>query len=368
MSTKKDKFSLTDNKYMSLALNLARARVGLTGENPSVGCVIVKNNNIISIGQTGFQGRPHAEYNAITNSLQSLDGAKMYVSLEPCNHYGKTPPCTNYIIKSGISEIFYSLDDIDKKVRGKSFKIFKKKKIKVKKGLLKKQAEKIYKSYVVNRVNKLPFVTGKIVTSKNNLIYSKGNKRISDKTSDKLTHYLRYKNDAIMITNKTLNIDNPKLDCRLKGYEKFSPKRIILDKNLEINFDSYIMKTVKKENTIIFYNSNNLTKMKFLKKKGIILIKSELNNKKLFNLRKILKKLYNLEIRNLLVEGGDKLTKNFITERLFDQFYMFKSTKKLSKVKNHTLFSSHALLNKKYGYNLKLNSKLAKDNITIFKK
>jgi len=368
MSTKKDKFSLTDNKYMSLALNLARARVGLTGENPSVGCVIVKNNNIVSIGQTGFQGRPHAEYNAITNSTKNLGGSKMYVTLEPCNHYGKTPPCTNHIIKSGISEIFYSLDDIDKRVKGKSFKILEKKKIKVKKGLLKKQAEEIYKTYVVNRVKKLPYVTGKIVISKNQLIYSKGNKRISDKTTDKLTHYLRYKNDAILITNKTLNIDNPKLNCRLKGYEKFSPKRIILDKNLDINFDSYIMKTAKKDNTIIFYNSINLKKIKFLKKKGIILIKSKLDNLNLFDLKKILKKLYSLEVRTLLVEGGDKLTKNFINKRLFDQFYMFKSTKKLSKAKNHTLFTSHALLNKKYGYNLKFNSKLAKDNITIFRK
>ncbi|MDC0653667.1 hypothetical protein OAP34_00635 [Candidatus Pelagibacter sp.] len=92
MSTKRDKFTKKDTKYMSLALNLARARHGLTGPNPSVGCVIVKNDVIISIGQTGYSGRPHAEYNAIKNSIDNLDGSKMYVSLEPCSHYGKTPP------------------------------------------------------------------------------------------------------------------------------------------------------------------------------------------------------------------------------------------------------------------------------------
>ena len=123
MSTKKDKFSTKDKNYMKLAINLAKARKGLTGENPSVGCVIVKGKNIISIGQTGLNGRPHAESNAINNSLENLSGAKMYVTLEPCNHYGKTPPCTKSIIKSGISELIYSIEDIDKRVKGKSSKI-----------------------------------------------------------------------------------------------------------------------------------------------------------------------------------------------------------------------------------------------------
>ena len=122
MSTKKDKFTSKDKNYMRLALNLARSRKGLTGDNPSVGCVIVKDEKIISIGQTGVNGRPHAESNAIKNSFENLNGSKMYVTLEPCNHYGKTPPCTNIIIKSGINEVFYSIDDIDKKVKGKSLK------------------------------------------------------------------------------------------------------------------------------------------------------------------------------------------------------------------------------------------------------
>ena len=92
MSSKKDKFTLKDKNFMKLALNLASVRRGLTGKNPSVGCLIVKNDQIISIGQTGFNGRPHAEYNAINNSVEKLKGSQMYVTLEPCNHYGKTPP------------------------------------------------------------------------------------------------------------------------------------------------------------------------------------------------------------------------------------------------------------------------------------
>ncbi len=368
MSTKKDKFSPKDKDYMRLALNLARARKGLTGENPSVGCLIVKNDRIISIGQTGFDGRPHAEHNAIKNSLEKLKGSKMYVTLEPCNHYGKTPPCTNSIIKSGINEIIYAIDDIDKKVKGKSFRILSNKKIKVKKGLLKTEVKDLYDTYIVNKNRCLPFVTGKIAVSKNGLIYSKGIKRITNKMSDKLTHYLRYKNDSIMISSKTLNTDNPKLDCRLRGFEKFSPRRIILDRNLKIKMNSYIFKSVKKNNTIIFHDSLDNKKIKILKKKGIILIKIKADYKKLFDLRIILKKLYILGTRNLLVEGGDEITKNLIKNRLIDKFYLFKSPKNLPIKRKHQIFSSFSILNSKYKKKYKIGSKLAKDSITIYKR
>ena len=368
MSTKKDKFSSKDKDYMKLAINLASARKGLTGDNPSVGCLIVKNDKIISIGQTGFNGRPHAEYNAINNSLEKLKGSKMYVTLEPCNHYGKTPPCTNSIIKSGISEIIYGIDDIDKKVKGKSFKILSNKKIKVKKGLLRDEIKDLYYTYVFNRNNKLPFVTGKIAISENKLIYSKGTKKITDKLSDKITHYLRYKNDSIMISSETLNTDNPKLDCRLKGFEKFSPKRIIIDRNLKIKINSNIYKSVKKNNTMIFHNSLNNNKIQILKKRGIILIKTKIDNKKLFNFRLILKKLYTLGTRNLLVEGGDKMTKSLIKNRLINKFYLFKSSKVLSVTKKHKVFTSYSILNSIYKKKYKISTKLAKDNITIYKR
>ena len=292
MSTKKDKFSKKDIKYMSLALNLARARHGLTGKNPSVGCVIVKNDEIVSIGQTGINGRPHAEYNAIKNSVDDLESSKMYITLEPCNHYGKTPPCTKEIINNKISEVIYSIEDIDKKVKGKSFKILESKNIKVKKGLLKNEIINFYNPYFFNRKNKIPYVTGKIAVSKNNLIYSKGIKKITDIHSDKLTHFLRYKNDAIMISYKTLNKDNPKLNCRLKGLNKFSPKRIILDNYLKTKTTSYIFKTVNKENTIFFYNNANKLRISVFKKKGINLVKSNLIKNEYFDLKSILKKLF----------------------------------------------------------------------------
>jgi len=368
MSTRKDKFSKKDKKYMSLALTLASARHGLTGENPSVGCIIVKNDEIISIGQTGYNGRPHAEYSAIKNSSEILDGSTMYVTLEPCNHYGKTPPCTKEIIKNKIKEIIYSVEDVDKKVKGKSFKILKSKNIIVKKGLLSKEVNNFYEPYFFNRKNKIPYVTGKIAVSKNNLIYSKGVKRITNIHSDKLTHFLRYKNDSLMISYKTLNKDNPRLDCRIEGLHKFSPKRIILDSKLDMNTSSFIFRTSNKVNTIIFYKKAERKKISIFKKKGIQLIKSNLMKNGNFDIKLILKKLYNLGCRNLLVEGGNNLSKNIIKNKLFNQFYLFKSPNNLSKLVAYKDFSCFKDLSQKYKSKKKINTQLGKDLITLYKK
>ena len=214
-----------------------------------------------------MSGRPHAEYNAIKNSDVNLEGSKMYVTLEPCNHYGKTPPCSNLIIKNKIKEVFYSVEDIDKKVKGKSFKILKAKDIIVKKGLLKKDVANFYSTYFFNRKNKLPFVTGKIATSKNNVVYSEKMERVAAINSDKFTHFLRYKNDSIMISYKTLNKDNPKLNCRLEGLKKFSPKRIILDNNLNTKTNSYIFKTANVIIQSFFIIKQINKKLLYLKKK-----------------------------------------------------------------------------------------------------
>ena len=368
MSTRKDKFSKKDKKYMSLALTLASARHGLTGENPSVGCIIVKNDEIISIGQTGYNGRPHAEYSAIKNSSEILDGSTMYVTLEPCNHYGKTPPCTKEIIKNKIKEIIYSVEDVDKKVKGKSFKILKSKNIIVKKGLLSKEVNNFYEPYFFNRKNKIPYVTGKIAVSKNNLIYSKGVKRITNIHSDKLTHFLRYKNDSLMVSYKTVNIDDPKLSCRLEGLGKFSPKRIILDNNLATNIGSYIFRTSNKKNTIIFYNKANKKKVLFFKKKGIQLIKTNLLKNKNFDIESIFRKIYILGCRNLLVEGGNDLSKSIIKKKLFNQFYLFKSPKSLSKLVAYKGFNCFKDLSQKYKSKNKINTQLGKDSITLYKK
>ena len=367
MSTKKDKFLLKDHLYMEIALDLAKARDGHTGTNPSVGCVIVKDDEIISVGQTSLKGRPHAEFNAIKNCNVNLKDSKMYITLEPCSHYGVTPPCTNLIIKSKISEVIYSIKDVDKRVAGKTYKILSSKKIIVKTGLLKNQIKHFYNSYFYNRKKKLPYVTGKIAISKNNLIYSKGSKRITNKLSDKFTHFLRYKNDSIMISHKTLNKDNPKLNCRLKNRKKFSPRRIVLDNKLDLKVKSYLLKTANKDNTVIFYNEADKSKIIKFKKKKIILIKSHINKDKKFDIKVIMRKLYNLGCRTILVEGGNVLTNFLLKKKLFNEFYLFKSQKKLSKLVEYKEFNGLKILKQSYKTKLKLRSNFGKDTVILYK-
>jgi len=367
MSTKKDKFSLKDKYYMEIALKLANARQGLTGSNPSVGCIIVKNDKIISIGQTSYNGRPHAEFNAIKNCVEDINGSKMYVTLEPCCHHGLTPPCTNLIINSKISEVIFSVADIDKRVRNKTSKILRSSNIKVKKGLLEDKINNFYSTYFFNRRKKLPYVTGKIAVSKNNLIYSKLNKKITNIHSDKFTHLLRCKNDALMVSYKTLNKDNSKLNCRIKGFRNYSPKRIILDNKLKTKINSYIIKTANKDNTIIFYNQADKSKISNFKKKKIKLIKSKINKQGRFDIKVILKKLYKLDCRNLLIEGGDNLTNHLLKNRIFNKFYLYKSPKNLPKITEYLKFNSLNVLKKNYKNKLNLNLSLDKDKITLYK-
>ena len=291
----------------------------------------------------------------------------MYVTLEPCCHHGLTPPCTDIIIQSNISEVIYAITDIDKRVRNKSFKILNSNKINVKKGLLKNKIENFYYPYFFNRKKKLPFVTGKIAISKNEIIYSKTQKKITNTYSDKFSHLLRYQNDCLMITYKTLNKDNPRLNCRLEGLENFSPKRIILDSELNSKINSYIIKTSKNKNTLIFYNKANKSKLSKFRKKGIVLIKSKINRNKKFNIKAVLKKLYNNGCRNLLVEGGNDLTNTLIKNKIFNKFYLFKSPKYLSKNSEYLKFEGLSVLNRKYKKRINLNLNLRKDIITLYR-
>ena len=332
MSSKKNNFSQLDKHYMNMAINLAKINLDLTGLNPSVGCVIVKNNEVISYGQTGLLGRPHAEYNAIKKTQRNLKGSSMYVSMEPCTHYGKTPPCTDLIIKSKIKKLFYAIEDVDFRTANKSFSILKSKNIIVKKYLLKNKASKLYKKYFLHKKNKKPFVIGKIAISKNGFIYSKKG-YISNNYSRNFSHLLRYKNDAILISSTTLNNDNPQLNCRISGLYKHSPIIFILDKNLKINKNSFIIKNPKRSKTFIFYVNSNIKKIKFLKSKGIKLIKSKLNNNNI-DLNYVINFAYNNGVGSLIVEGGKNLTQSFVSKKLFNEFYLFQSGKKISQKGN----------------------------------
>ena len=151
MSTRKDKFTSKDRHFMKVAINLAKSRTGLTGLNPSVGCVVVKNNNIVSFGITNINGRPHAETIALNRDKKENIGATVYTTLEPCSHYGKTPACTNTLIKSKVKKVIYSIEDLDRRSFNKSKKILKSNKILTKSGLLRNEVNKLYKNYKQQR-------------------------------------------------------------------------------------------------------------------------------------------------------------------------------------------------------------------------
>ncbi len=347
---------------MKIAIDLASERVGLTGANPSVGCLIVKKNKIISIGQTSFNGRPHAEYNAIKKNKINLKGCEIYISLEPCSHYGVTPPCTNEIIKSKIKKVYYAIDDTDIRTSNKAISILKKKKITVKKNILVNEARKIYKSYFFNKKSKYPYTTGKIACSSDFLI-SSIKKNITNYCSRQFSHLLRYKNQGILISSKTINLDNSQLTCRIRGLENFSPKRFILDRNLNIKINSYVVKSAKKINTYIFYNKKNFNKQKNLKKFGVKLLKCKLNSDNKIDLKHVLIQIKKLGINYLLVEGGNKLTESFIVNNLFNEFYLFKSNVALGKKGKNNISKiiskiGHIFLNKK-----KVNTYLDKDEL-----
>ena len=322
---------------MSLAISLAEQRIGLTGENPSVGCVIVKNNKIISFGQTGLGGKPHAEVDAINRAKESLKNSSIYITLEPCSHYGKTPPCTKEIIKSKIKKVYYGIDDVDLRTANKSSKILRNKGIFVQKNILKSRVKKLYKSYFFLKRNNIPYITGKIASSKNNIINSQS-KYITNKKSREIAHLLRYKNHGILVSSKTVNQDNPILNCRIDGLEKYSPIRIILDKNLKIKKNSMLLKTSKNYQTYIFYNKIN-KKLTFFKSKGIKLILSPVDDNGNIDIKFVLKEIKKRKIHYLLVEGGKMLTNYFLDKRFFKEFYLFKSNSNLIDRKNSICIS-----------------------------
>ena len=328
MSLKKDRINSFDNKFMRFAINLAMNQRGLTGTNPSVGCVIVKDKKIISYAATSLNGRPHAETIALKRCKNNRSESSIYVTLEPCSHYGKTPPCTNIIIKSKVKNVYYSVEDSDLRSFNNSKKILKSKNIIVKSGLLQNDTKRFYKNYDYIRKHKMPYVTGKLACSSNFNIL-KNRKSITNEHSRKVSHLLRYQNQGILTSYKTINSDNPKLNCRIRGLEKFSPTRLIIDKNLKIKKNSYIISNANKYNTIIFHSSHNIKKINHLMYKKIKLIYLKLNNYGHLDLKTIFKKIYDLGIHNVLVECGFILTNNILKQKLFNEFYLFKSSKKL---------------------------------------
>ena len=315
---------INHNFYSKLAFNLAEKNLGKTNNNPSVGCVIVKNNSVISSAVTSFKGRPHAEFNALNRKVNFKD-SNMYVTLEPCTHYGLTPPCTNIIKKKKIKNVFYSFDDPDERTYKKAKKVLKNIRRLDK---LPFKHKNFYKSYFLNKKNKFPFIDAKIAVSKDFYTIKKKAKWITNDKSRRVGHLLRSNYDCIISTSQSINKDNSLLNCRIEGLNNNKPDLVIIDRNLKIKKNLKLFGLLNKRKTYIVTTNNNKDKIQYLRKRKIQVIKLiQLNNKKDFNI--FFKKLFKVGKGRILIETGLILLNKLIKFNFINNLYMFKSNELL---------------------------------------
>jgi diaminohydroxyphosphoribosylaminopyrimidine deaminase/5-amino-6-(5-phosphoribosylamino)uracil reductase len=315
-----------DNKFMNMALALAKKGGKRVFLNPLVGCIIVNDGRIIGKGYHEYFGGKHAEINAIESSKGPLKGASLYVNLEPCSHWGKTPPCTEKIISCGIGRVIIAMKDPNPKVSGNGIRALKKAGIKVDAGLLQNEALKINKRYIQGIINRKSKVIVKFAMTLDGKIASKtgDSKWISSKTSRQFVHKLRAKIDGIVVGINTVLKDDPELTSHGEGRD---PARIVIDPQLKIPLKSKLLDT--RAPTIIFCSeSSDKVKQHKLINKGAILERA-LTLKGRINFKYIINKLSNMSIYKVLVEGGGNTIAEALNSGVVDQIYAFIAPKVL---------------------------------------
>lgn len=306
-----------DEQFMKRALMLAQRGRGCVSPNPMVGCVIVKNGKIISSAWHKRFGGKHAEILALerAKNRDDLRGAAMYVNLEPCVHFGKTPPCCPEIIKSGIKRIIIGIKDPNKLVNGKGIRMLCRNKIDVKIGCLKNDCGKLNEVFIKNVTARRPFIAVKIAMSLDGKIATKSSqsKWITSKDSRMVVKKLRDEFDAIIVGKNTVIKDNPSLS----GLKK-EPMRVVLDSSFEIPLKSKIFRNSRA--VLITTSKAPKKKLKMLKGKGIAI---KVFDEKI-NLASLPRWLLDREnTRNILVEGGSEIFGSFFDKRLVDRAYFF---------------------------------------------
>ncbi|MEG1470584.1 MAG: bifunctional diaminohydroxyphosphoribosylaminopyrimidine deaminase/5-amino-6-(5-phosphoribosylamino)uracil reductase RibD [Anaerovoracaceae bacterium] len=297
---------MIDTKYMELALELAQKGRGWVAPNPMVGAVIVKDGKIIGEGYHKKYGELHAERNALAKATTSVKGATMYVTLEPCCHVGKTPPCTEAIIESGISRVVIGSTDPNPLVSGKGIEILRSHGIEVIEGVLKQQCDKMNQVFFHYIDTEKPFVVMKYAMTMDGKIatYTGESKWITGETARNNVQQSRHEYAAIMVGIGTVLSDNPLLTCRMENGK--NPIRIICDTQLQIPFDSQIVKTAREVPTIIATANKDKDRQEFLEKAGckvLVLPKRESH----VDLEALMIELGNLKIDSILLEGGGTL-------------------------------------------------------------
>ncbi|MBN1298540.1 MAG: bifunctional diaminohydroxyphosphoribosylaminopyrimidine deaminase/5-amino-6-(5-phosphoribosylamino)uracil reductase RibD [Actinobacteria bacterium] len=360
-------FSNDDKKFMRTALRLASRAAGMTSPNPMVGAVIVRDGKIISSGYHKKAGLAHAEVEAINlcRERELLKGAKMYVTLEPCSFYGKTPPCTKAIIESKIKEVIIAVKDPNPKVSGNGIAELQKNGINTRTGLYEKHAKLLNEIFFKHISKRMPFLTAKIAASIDGKTAA-GNghsKWITGVQSRKMVQKLRYEHDCVLTGINTIVADNPLLYPRDILTEK--PKmlcgkrfyRVILDSGLKISKYSRIVQTAATVNTIIFTSETNKKttafkgKIKFLENQGIIIKTAPAG----LDLEYILKSLYDdYTITSVMLEAGRNLLTSFLKNNLIDKYFIFMAPKIIGGSGSYGMFSELNIKNVNHTYRLNI--------------
>lgn len=309
--------------FMLAALQEAKKGKGRVSPNPMVGAVLVKNNKIISHTYHHQAGEPHAEVLAIKKAGKKVIGSILYTNLEPCCHYGKTPPCVKAIIKAGIKTVHIAMLDPNPKVAGKGKKELEKAGIKVVVGEEKQEALLLNEIFVKYITSHKPFVAAKWAMSLDGKTATRAgeSKWISGVESRLLAHKLRRQYDAILVGVNTVLKDDPRLTARLHDVHPRQTVRIVVDSAGKTPVSAKIFKARGK---VIIAATKKLSKNKKQKyqERGAEVITTKSNNDKV-NLKELMKELGKREITSVLIEGGGEITASFLEQNLLDKIYAF---------------------------------------------
>jgi len=317
----------SDRRFMALALSLGRRGLGRTWPNPAVGAVVVKNGEIVGRGWTQPGGRPHAEIEALRRAGEAARGATLYVTLEPCSHHGKSPPCADAVIASGIARVVSALQDPNPEVSGAGHARLRSAGIAVDVGIGGAAARRDHAGHIRRMREGRPQVMIKLAISADGKAAGAGRARVAI-TGDAVrnrVHLLRAQSDAIMIGSGTVLADDPVLTCRLPGMVKMSPTRVILNSTLRLPIRSRLVQTARDTPLWVIAADNAPPGSEAaLRGHGADVVRTAEKNGRL-DLTAVLKLLAARGITRLMVEGGPTLASAFIASDLVDEALLFHS-------------------------------------------
>jgi len=309
--------------YMQKALELAQKAEGRTSPNPMVGAVIVRENQIVGSGYHRKAGTPHAEVHAIREAGSLAQGADLYVTMEPCNHTGKTPPCSVAIIKAGIKRVFVAVRDPNPLVNGQGIATLRAHGIEVVEGIMENEARKLNEVFFKYIVHRTPFVALKTALSLDGKIATESGESqwITEEAARHHGHTLRNRYDAILAGIGTVQKDNPRLTCRLTGQETRDPMRIIVDSKLAISEQANVLNLESDAPTVIATTKRApADRLKQLQKRANVIV---VNDGPQVDLAVLLDILGKMEVTSILVEGGSRINGSFLTANLVDRYYFY---------------------------------------------